>query len=139
MRYERAILRKSLGSVVRCVASERVLWNGDCPRNLFSVSRPLCTTDPLIFASFALQLLKDYEFLRNDLEDWTKQLFAVEKRFLARLKDRDAAIVYSLEALLETTQEKVRLTLSLFYLPRPGFAFDRLLKPSIIWKLHKTD
>jgi hypothetical protein len=33
----------------------------------------------------------------------------VEKRFLARLKDRDVGIVNKLEELLDETQDKVRM------------------------------
>ncbi|OQV11483.1 Protein PTHB1 [Hypsibius exemplaris] len=50
---------------------------------------------------------KAYDTLKADLTLWTTQLFVVEKRFLARLKDRDISIVNKLEELLEATQEKI--------------------------------
>ena len=54
-----------------------------------------------------MQLQKAYKCQTDDLNLWTTQLFAVEKRFLARLKDRDIDIVNKLEELLEETQHKV--------------------------------
>ena len=54
---------------------------------------------------------RTYNAHMEDLNLWTTQLFAVEKRFLARLKDRDIEVVNKLEELLEETQHKVRLPL----------------------------
>ncbi|XP_055327354.1 uncharacterized protein LOC129580719 [Paramacrobiotus metropolitanus] len=77
------------------------------PGNNMTCVSPLPTTYLQELLDKKVQVQKSYDALKEDLNAWTIQLFAVQKRFLTRLKDHDAGIVHQLEELLDATQDKI--------------------------------